>query len=83
MESRSDLPDVSGSYSGTLEGFEHRCRILLLNEQAKVSPDNALIGVISDAIRLVRDFCSYPILLSELRETKAKLAELQARLKEA
>lgn len=37
--------------------FERSCAVLIETEQSKPLPDNALIGVLCDAIRLSRERC--------------------------
>lgn len=50
------LPEVAGdSLPTTLAQFEQRCKVLLADEQEKPSPDNALIGLLCDAVRLARE----------------------------
>lgn len=39
----------------SLAEFKHRCNVLIDDEQRKLSPDNALISVLCDAIRLTRE----------------------------
>jgi len=51
------LPSVGGSYvEGTLNGLAHRAQVHLGMEQEKVLPDNALIAVLCDTVRLVREW---------------------------
>lgn len=53
----SDLPTVAGrSMDRTIADFERSCCVLLGEEQRKPNPDNALIGVLCDAVRLGREY---------------------------
>jgi len=36
--------------------FEHRCLVYLDHEQRKIAPDNGLIALLCDAVRLVREY---------------------------
>jgi hypothetical protein len=50
------LPEVAGdSLPTTLAQFELRAKHYLADEQAKISPDTALIGLLCDAVRLARE----------------------------
>jgi len=52
-----NLPAVGGSYvEGTLYDLAHRAQVHLGLEQAKPLPDNALIAVLCDTVRLVREW---------------------------
>ena len=52
-----NLPAVGGSYvEGTLNGLAHRAQVHLGMEQENVLPDNALIAVLCDTVRLVREW---------------------------
>jgi hypothetical protein len=52
-----NLPAVGGSYvEGTLAGLAHRAQIHLGIEQEKALPDNALIAVLCDTVRMVREW---------------------------
>jgi hypothetical protein len=50
------LPSVAGRMQITFAQFELRCQHLIQEEQAKAFPDNALIGVLCDAVRLKREY---------------------------
>lgn len=41
---------------GSLAAFEHACGMLLAEEQEKLDANSALIAVLSDAIRLAREY---------------------------
>jgi len=41
----------------TLANFILRCEVQLADEQAKASPDNALVALLCDAVRMAREFC--------------------------
>lgn len=43
----------------TLAEFMNACEVLLEEEQAKISHDNALISVLCDAVRLAREHISF------------------------
>jgi hypothetical protein len=50
------LPEVAGdSLPTTLAQFELRAKHYLADEQEKISPDSALIGLLCDAVRLARE----------------------------
>lgn len=50
------LPEVGGnSLPVTLADFERGCKVHLAEEQAKLNPDNALIGLLCNAVRLARE----------------------------
>lgn len=54
--SESGLPVVGGDRLMTsLDDFEHRCLVHLREEQLRVSPDNGLIALLCDAVRLARE----------------------------
>lgn len=50
-----NMPNVTGKFNDSLLNFERRCRLLLGVEQAKILPDNSLIAVLCDAVRLSRE----------------------------
>jgi hypothetical protein len=47
---------VAGRLETTLAAFTQRCDRLLADEQEKIAPDNALIAVLCDAVRLAREY---------------------------
>lgn len=50
------LPQVGGSImEWSLEDFAHKCRFYLGEEQEKPSPDNGLVAVLCNAVRLARE----------------------------
>lgn len=52
-----NLPAVGGSYvEGTLNGLAYRAQVHLGMEQEKPLPDNALIAVLCDVVRLIREW---------------------------
>lgn len=54
------MPEVGGSMiDGTLADLERRARLCIGREQEKIAPDNALIAVLCDTVRLVREHCDY------------------------
>ncbi len=52
------LPEVAGNFNDTLENFERRCRIALKTEQEKILPDNSIVALLCDAVRLKREFAA-------------------------
>jgi hypothetical protein len=53
----TELPDYAGrSLPMSIDEFEHKCRIHMLEEQSKPSPDNALINILCHALGLAREF---------------------------
>lgn len=55
--SDDNLPEVAGvGPAGTLADFERACRVCIRDEQAKPNPDNHLIAVLCDAVRLKREY---------------------------
>lgn len=49
------LPEVAGRLDRSYADFERACLVLLADEQRKPNPDNALIAVLCDAVRLTRE----------------------------
>jgi indole-3-glycerol phosphate synthase len=57
MDADNELPEVGGrSIDCSNAMFERRCRLALKAEQEKISPDNALIAVLCDAVRIAREY---------------------------
>jgi hypothetical protein len=54
IEAANSGAAVAGRPETTPADFEQRCTQLIADEQAKVSPDNALIAVLCDAVRVNR-----------------------------
>lgn len=51
------LPEVAGRIiEGSIEQLEFRARFYIGKELEKLDPDNALIAVLSDTVRLGREF---------------------------
>tara|TARA_R110000851_G_scaffold317849_2_gene481497 strand:- start:215 stop:535 length:321 start_codon:yes stop_codon:yes gene_type:complete len=50
------LPDVAGRMEGSNAGYERRCRVYLQQEQRKMNPDNALVALFSDGVRIAREY---------------------------
>ncbi len=50
-----DLPQVAGRLERTLDEFDRAARSCMREEQEKPAPDNRLIGVLCDAVRLARE----------------------------
>lgn len=59
IDELNHLPTVAGHFNGTLQDFERRCRVHLIHEQEKINPDNALIALLCDAVRVKREYCDY------------------------
>jgi hypothetical protein len=51
-----ELPEVAGGLERTPESLERAWRLLLMMEQEKPSPDNALIAALCDAVRMKREW---------------------------
>lgn len=52
----ADLPEVAGPLAVTLAQLERRARTLLGEEQRKPNPDNAIVAVLCDTVRCVREY---------------------------
>lgn len=47
---------IDGTYMDrSLNDFAHACEVYIEVEQAKLAPDNALIALLADAVRLTRE----------------------------
>jgi hypothetical protein len=68
-EAVEDLMVVAGRVMlRSIADFTHRCETLIRAEQEKIAPDNFLIDVLCDAVRLCREMeDSHKDLLSNLR----------------
>lgn len=55
------LPQVAGTMECSASMFEHRCRVYLQREQEKIAPDNGLVAILCDAVRMAREFGGKPI----------------------
>ncbi len=54
------LPRVGGRrLTCSIADFERRCRVAIRNEQEQIGPDNALIALLSDAVRFTREHLDY------------------------
>ena len=53
------LPSVSGMLEGSLADHERSLLVKLMDEQAKINPDNSLISVLCDAVRVGREYVYY------------------------
>jgi len=58
VQRRLVLPAVAGRMEGSNADFEHRCMVYLAEEQDKLSPDNGLIALLCDGVRLAREYSS-------------------------
>lgn len=55
-QNNEDLPEVAGRVcEWSMAEFERRCRICIQREQEKPLPDNDLIAVLCNAVRLCRE----------------------------
>ena len=52
----SDLPSIAGKPTIDPEEFEHRCRVLIQEEQEKIAPDIVIVEVLCEAVRFARQF---------------------------
>lgn len=50
-----NLPAVAGRMECSNATFERRCLIALAEEQEKLNPDNNLIAILCDGVRLARE----------------------------
>ena len=51
------LPEIGGRrLEDTIANFEHRAKLCLQTEQERPNPDNALVAVLCDAVRLAREY---------------------------
>lgn len=48
--------DVAGPLTLTLDEFKRRCAVHIAEEQAKSLPENSIIGLLCDAVRLTREY---------------------------
>ena len=76
----SELPEVAGRMSRSIAELEHAIKVLLGEEQAKISPDTALISVLCDTVRFIREDAQHwkeSLDLAALRRvlTRERLAE--------
>lgn len=55
-QKRLVLPAVAGRMECSNAEFERRCLICLAEEQDNLMPDNALIAVLCDGVRLARKY---------------------------
>lgn len=70
---------VAGGLAITLADHVKRCEVLIADEQAKINPDNSVIGALCDSVRLVREYVdSVPVKVSQLR---TEITQLQDQLK--
>jgi len=54
-----ELPKVEGGLERSIEDLERACLVLIKDEQEKINPDNALIAVLCDSVRMGREYCGY------------------------
>lgn len=54
-----NLPKVEGLLEKPIADHERACLVLLREEQEKLSPNNALIAVLCDSVRLGREYVLY------------------------
>lgn len=53
------LPKVAGTFERSIADHERACLVLIAEEQEKINPNNALIAVLSDSVRMGREYCDY------------------------
>lgn len=59
-EIKMELPNVGGRRLGrTINSYKRAILVLLAEEQMKLSPNNALIAVLCDSIRLAREYVDH------------------------
>lgn len=63
-------PRVTGEMDQTLNEFERACLVLILEEQEKISPNNALISTLCNAVRLKREYGRFVSLMANLDRTE-------------
>lgn len=52
-----ELPEVGGNaLDRSIADFDRACRVLIGNEQRKLRPDNHLVAVLCDSVRLGREY---------------------------
>lgn len=57
MNQEDGLPQVAGRMMlRSHYDFERFCRVLISEEQEKINPDNGIIDILSDAVRLSREY---------------------------
>lgn len=54
-----ELPSVAGNMQHSISEHERACRILIADEQLKLSPDNHLIATLCDSVRMGREYVDY------------------------
>lgn len=60
LSTQIGLPEVCGeTLPCSLSTYIHRCRVALANEQAKLNPDNVVVELLCDAVRLAREYDHY------------------------
>ena len=70
----TSLPEIGGErMEGSIAEFEHRCKVYIGEEQSKIAPDNGLISLLCDAVRLAREFVG--AVATPTIETKAQALE--------
>ncbi len=55
----NDVPAIAGGLEGSLNQFEHRALECLRAETEKAAPDNALVAVLCDAVRIKREYVDF------------------------
>lgn len=54
------LPEVAGRVlTVPIQTFVNRCLVHIEEEQRRANPDNALIAVLCDAVRLAREYVDF------------------------
>jgi hypothetical protein len=71
------LPRVTGGrMDRTIADFRRACRVLLMEEQEQANPNNALVTILCDAVRLSREY------IHDLRASAVAPSDLEALLAE-
>ncbi len=70
-----DAPLIAGRMEGSIANHERACLVLIAEEERKVAPDNALIRVLCDSVRLGREYAE--VQMERLRAARAVLAKAE------
>jgi hypothetical protein len=57
---------------GSIADLEHRCLLLMEEEQRKIAPDNALIATLCDTVRFCREVVAFALLPIRAKESKRR-----------
>jgi len=76
-----ELPTVAGNRLPVSHAaFEQSCLVLIAHQEAQILPDNAIVAVLCNAIRLSREHCEFMQFGDKERitELEQQLAQAQA-----